>query len=102
MTPEIEAALDALVDAARSDGFNDTGPVPIMAAREKVHAAIRAALPADGQAVVPREPTPKMIEAYVESALRFGANNVAHIPHGYRAMLAAATVDQLGEERRRP
>ncbi len=55
----IEAAMDALEKAARDDGFNDTGPVPIMAARQQILAAVSP----EGWVITRKEPTDQQLEA---------------------------------------
>lgn len=47
---KVEEALGALEKAARDDGFNDTGPVPVMAARSNIRTAIAAAVVAEREA----------------------------------------------------
>jgi Lar family restriction alleviation protein len=44
----------------------------------------------EGWVLVPREPTPEMCMAYIESCIRLNRTDTIAIAPGYRAMLAAA------------
>ncbi len=83
-------------DAAIALALNVLGDQSVKEDEKAMEAAIRAYLDARGLVVVPKEPTPKMQEAFEADYIEWFEENIKDPDHLYKVMIAAAP-DPFGD-----